>query len=822
MFRNAKVALLRLTLLLVAALPTLAHGAGPYLINAQRADYRTQPAYVRDHLAHIETLPFDGTVFSTPCGATLMSGQARSYAAISADFAPLNGITFSRLKHNFALVNVNRPADFFEDWSVTVENFRALARVLKEKGIEGIFFDNEEYRRKLFNYPDDCSDPSRSLQEYRDQARLRGRQIMQAMAGEYPEIVFVALHGPYSSFDGTPSQVRGKQTKYQLEELRGPFSAGLIEGMASRSRFVDGGEVYNYRTADDFEVSYNFRKYLLATAQTDCPFISPYLRPVWPLKVSIAYGVYNHPFGGRDMSPSIMRTTLENALRRCDDYVWLYFESENWNAPGELSQGWTDAIVGARAAANNPPYVPPPSASITTPTIGSLFLQHFAIPITATASDANGSITGVEFFDGSTKLGESLVAPHTFSWREPSVGSHTLTAKVTNSNGATTVSSAVPIIVSASFSASINFQPQGVTPPPGYFADTGDVYGNRGNGLTYGWNSSHAQEMRQRKQGADLRLTTLCQVRPGGRWEIAVPDGAYSVTVGIGDGGYPSTYTVNVAGVNYWQDQYFDAAQFTSQTRVVDVTGGRLTVDQGGGGAGSTRINYLIIAAVAASPAAPSGLTTNPVATPAVDLTWADNSSGEAGFLLERCSSGADFTGAVQVILLPANETNYQDTAVTEGVTYSYRLQSYNDAGSSAFSNLAKVTLLFLDSDGDGVPDALESAPLTVGVDDRQVDSDGDGISNAAEVIAGTDPLDSQSRLQFAGITGTKSSDSGTEVTVSFPTVAGRKYSVEYTDYLTGGIWTLLGATRTGDGTWQFVTDTATSPARFYRLSVSR
>src|SRR5205823_233330 len=134
------------------------------------------------------SLPFDGLTISTTTGSAIMNGDVRTYAAIASDFAPLNGLSFTRVKHNFALLNVDRPADFFGDWTVTIENFRVLAKVLKEKEIEGIFFDNEEYRQPLFNYPEDCDDHSKSLQQYQDQARLRGRQIMKAMAGEYPEI----------------------------------------------------------------------------------------------------------------------------------------------------------------------------------------------------------------------------------------------------------------------------------------------------------------------------------------------------------------------------------------------------------------------------------------------------------------------------------------------------------------------------------------------------------------------------------------------------------------------------------------------------------
>lgn len=39
--------------------------AAPLLINAQQADYRTRPEYIRDHFAYIETLPFDGLGIKT-------------------------------------------------------------------------------------------------------------------------------------------------------------------------------------------------------------------------------------------------------------------------------------------------------------------------------------------------------------------------------------------------------------------------------------------------------------------------------------------------------------------------------------------------------------------------------------------------------------------------------------------------------------------------------------------------------------------------------------------------------------------------------------
>ena len=500
----------------------------PYLLNAQQPNSKTQPQYIRDHYSQIESLTvFDGMVISSETGWNLMNGTARSYTQISNDFAPLVGLTFTRMKHNFAFVTVDRPADFFDDWSVTIENFRVLARVLKEKGFEGIFFDNEEYRRMLWNYPDNVSYTSKSLSQYYAQAQLRGQQIMQAMVGEFPSLVIMVAHGPYSSFSGTPDGVRYQQTDWIHDELRGPFSVGLILGLGASAKFVDGGEVYGYRTTTDFQNSYTFRKYTIASDSANCPFIPATLRPLWSSKVGISFGAYNYAYpywvAGVTMDPTIMRTTLENALRRCDTYTWLYFENLDWNTAGGITSDWVNAVSGAKTA------------------VGSISPTPTPTP-TPTASPTP-----------------------------------------------------VPTTTASTFAASVNFQATGVTPPSGYVADIGSVYGSRGNGFTYGWNVSHVEDARNRGGSTDIRLATLCQFRTGGVWEIAVPNGTYNVTVGVGDGGYPSTYTINVEGVNYWNAASLSMGQFVNQTKAVTVSDGKLTINQGAGGWEATRINYVLV-----------------------------------------------------------------------------------------------------------------------------------------------------------------------------------------------------------------------------------
>ncbi|MDR3002356.1 MAG: hypothetical protein LBU89_13985 [Fibromonadaceae bacterium] len=88
-----------------------------------------------------------------------------------------------------------------------------------------------------------------------------------------------------------------------------------------------------------------------------------------------------------------------------------------------------------------------PTTSVTAPVNGLLATLGQPITITATASDPDGSVAKVEFFNGTTKLGESAAAPYTFVWTNPPAGAHTITARATDNSGGIGVSEVVNVIV---------------------------------------------------------------------------------------------------------------------------------------------------------------------------------------------------------------------------------------------------------------------------------------------------------------------------------------------------------------------------------------
>jgi hypothetical protein len=88
-----------------------------------------------------------------------------------------------------------------------------------------------------------------------------------------------------------------------------------------------------------------------------------------------------------------------------------------------------------------------PTISLTAPTNGSTFVAGANITINATAYDRDGTIALVEFFDGTTKIGEDSTFPYSIVLNNPPQGTHTLTARVTDNLGTMTVSAPVTVIV---------------------------------------------------------------------------------------------------------------------------------------------------------------------------------------------------------------------------------------------------------------------------------------------------------------------------------------------------------------------------------------
>ncbi|WP_169513465.1 Ig-like domain-containing protein [Flexithrix dorotheae] len=136
-----------------------------------------------------------------------------------------------------------------------------------------------------------------------------------------------------------------------------------------------------------------------------------------------APGTYQFQIGARSVGHAIDKITLQHESVGGDPY------------------NTSDETLCTEGSGNKLP-----SVSITSPANKTKFEEGVgSIPITANASDPDGSISKVEFYNGNTKIGEKKSAPFSISIPNPENGVYLLSAKATDNKGVTITSSGITV-----------------------------------------------------------------------------------------------------------------------------------------------------------------------------------------------------------------------------------------------------------------------------------------------------------------------------------------------------------------------------------------
>src|SRR4029077_20842345 len=85
----------------------------------------------------------------------------------------------------------------------------------------------------------------------------------------------------------------------------------------------------------------------------------------------------------------------------------------------------------------------------------------------------------------------------------------------------------------------------------------------------------------------------------------------------------------------------------------------------------------------------PSTLTASVTSWSQINLSWADNSTNETGFKVERSLDGINFT---QIGTVGSNVKSYSSAGLNASTKYYYRVRAYNSGGNSSYSNTASAT----------------------------------------------------------------------------------------------------------------------------------
>ncbi len=173
------------------------------------------PAYLKEHIAEVERVPFDGMTFTvygndwshrkTGQEHLFFGGHRYQPGDFSNDLADLKATKFKRFTDNFIHVQTSargsavtsNPQDgnldwFDPAWDGIVQNSALVAKLAKDAGFKGLFLDVEDYPgslgpwkgKHIFDYEVYPYKDKHTREEFCAQMQLRGRQFMKAVVEE--------------------------------------------------------------------------------------------------------------------------------------------------------------------------------------------------------------------------------------------------------------------------------------------------------------------------------------------------------------------------------------------------------------------------------------------------------------------------------------------------------------------------------------------------------------------------------------------------------------------------------------------------------------
>lgn len=200
-----------------------------------------------------------------------------------------------------------------------------------------------------------------------------------------------------------------------------------------------------------------------------------------------------------------------------------------------------------------------PAVALTSPAPGSVLQAPGSLTLAATASDADGTVTKVEFFQGATLLGTASAAPYSLALSNLAAGSYTFTAVASDERGGVSTSAPLSVLVNApptvsltspAANASFNAPADIVltanaADPDGTLASVAFYYG-------------------------DTLITTLSAAPYSFTWS-AVPAGSYSLTARATDnhGAVVSSAAVNITVSSAVAQLYFIHADHLNSPRLI-------------------------------------------------------------------------------------------------------------------------------------------------------------------------------------------------------------------------------------------------------------
>jgi hypothetical protein len=342
-----------------------------------------------------------------------------------------------------------------------------------------------------------------------------------------------------------------------------------------------------------------------------------------------------------------------------------------------------------------------PSVIITAPTDGSIFALPATFTLAATATDNDGTIAKVEFYQNGSLLGEDAAAPFTFPATLTTAGTYNFVARATDNDDSGTDSAPVTVTITENPSAGLPYL-AGFEVTEGY--TLGSINGQKG------WTATSPSVV----TNADAAAGTQSALLPDNNPPLILSHAFTSPP------GQPVVFVDLFALLHATADVASSAKLITSNAVQVAFvrsgTTGTFHAFNGTGGGGG------IWQSAASIPVDTAGYATD----------WA-----RVTLRIDYTAKKWDlYVGGSLVAVDLGFVENSQAEIGSFSVTGEGSAPTLMDEFLVAFENP-----VFADTDKDGMDDAWETAHgLNPALNDRNSDLDGDGLTNIREYLLGTNP----------------------------------------------------------------------------------
>ncbi len=328
------------------------------------------PSQFRKHVAEFEKWGvFDGTTISPTRRAAngvevdvknAFSREPWKWEEFTDALADLRAAKPTTCRETFLMLYANPgDVDWFDDagWREVVNHWRLLARLAKQGGLRGLLYDAEPYVKPFsqFRYAAQPEFAKHTFAEYRAKARQRGREVMRAVAKEFPDATFFT----YRLFSDMLPLLDSGDLARALEPdtygLQPAFVDGWMDVAPGRLIVIEGTEDIGYRAnaPDAYNAAYTRQRLRLPE------FIAPENRGKFSRQLRIGQSLYldahvnppGHPWTIDRTGSSPARrlaANISSALAASDGLVWLYGEQARWWPGGDAkAQTWAQKLPGA-------------------------------------------------------------------------------------------------------------------------------------------------------------------------------------------------------------------------------------------------------------------------------------------------------------------------------------------------------------------------------------------------------------------------------------------------------------------------------------------